>query len=89
MNGNVHTGKTTAMLSALSLRGTQKEMLGWSFFQLTAQCTLELVLDDLTNVDGIVGKIVVLFDCKDTDMGGETIRPCTSFMIALNMKQIK
>jgi hypothetical protein len=52
--GDVQTGKTTAMQSALSLLGTQeshyrKRCSNGRFFQLTAQTTLGLVLDDLTN----------------------------------------
>ena len=59
------------------------------FFQLTAQTTLGLVLDDLTNVDGILEKIMVLFDGQSIDVGGEIIKPRTSFMTALNIKQFE
>lgn len=92
--GDVQTGKTTAMQSALSLLGTQeshyrKRCSDGRFFQLTAQTTLGLVLDYLTNVGGILEKIIVLFDGQNIDVGGETIKPRTSFMTALNMKQFK
>ena len=92
--GDVQTGKTTAMQSALSLLGTQeshyrKRCSDGRFFQLTAQTTLGLVRDDLTDVGGILEKIMVLFDGKSIDVGGETIKPRTSFMRALNMKQFK
>ena len=92
--GDVQTGKTTAMQSALSLCGTQeshyrKRCSDGRFFHLTAQTTLGLVLDDLTNVDSILEKIMVLFDGQHIDVGGETIKPRTSFMTALNMKQFK
>ena len=92
--GDVQTGKTTAMQSALSLLGTheshyRKRCSDGRFFQLTAQTTLGLVLDDLTNVGGILEKIMVLFDGQNIDVGGETIKPRTSFMTAVNMKQFK
>lgn len=92
--GDVQTGKTTAMQSVLSLCGTEgshyrKRCSDGRFFQLTAQTTLGLVLDDLTHIDGILEKIMVLFDGQHIDVGGETIKPRTSFMTALNMKQFK
>ena len=59
------------------------------FFQLTGQTTLGLVHDDLTHVAGILEKIMVLFDGQNINVGGETIKPQTSFMTALNMKQFK
>ena len=92
--GDVQTGKTTAMEAALSLLGTQashypKRCSDVRFFQMTAQTTLGLVLDDLTEAGGLVEKIMVLFDRKTVDSGGILIKPRTSFMTALNMKQFK
>ena len=92
--GDVQTGKTTAMEAALSLLGTQashyrKRCSDVRFFQMTAQTTLGLVLDDLTEAGGLVEKIMVLFDGKTVDSGGILIKPRTSFMTALNMKQFK
>ena len=55
-------------------------------FKITVQSTLRHVLDDSTNIDGI---LEILFDGQSIDVGGETIEPRTSFMTALNMKQFK
>ena len=90
--GDVQTGKTTAIEAALSLLGTteshyRKRCSDIGFFQMTAQTTLGLVLDDLTQSASLVEKIVVLFDGKSVESGGNLIKPRTSFMTALNMKQ--
>lgn len=92
--GDVQTGKTTAMETALSLLGTQethykKRCSDVRFFQITSRTTLGLVLDDLTQVSGLIEKIMVLFDGKSVDSGEQSITPRTSFMTALNQKQFK
>lgn len=92
--GDVQTGKSTAMEAALSLLGTQeshyrKRCSDVCFLRITSQTTLGLVLDDLTEASGLVEKIMVLFDGKAIEPGGETIKPRTSFMTALNMSCFK
>lgn len=92
--GDVQTGKSTAMEAALSLLGTQeshyrKRCSDVRFLRITSQTTLGLVLDDLTQAHGLVEKIMVLFDGKAVESGGETFRPRTSFMTALNMSCFK
>ncbi len=49
---------------------------------------LGLVLDDLTQVGGLIEKIVMLFDGKTVESEQST-KPRTSFMTALNMTQFK
>ena len=70
-----------------------QEMLRCPFFDMTARTTLGLVLDDLTEAGGLVENIMILFDGKSqtvqVDSGGILIKPRTSFMTALNMKQFK
>ena len=88
--GDVQTGKSTAMEAALSLLGTQeshyrKRCSDVRFLRITSQTTLGLVLDDLTQANGLVEKIMILFDGKAVESGGETLKPRTSFMTALNM----
>ena len=80
--GDVQTGKSTAMEAALSLLGTQeshyrKRCSDVRFLRITSQTTLGLVLDDLTQAHGLVEKIMVLFDGKAVESGGETFRPRT------------
>ena len=62
--GDVQTGKSTAMEAALSLLGTQeshyrKRCSDVRFLQITSQTTLGLVLDDLTQAQSLVGKIIL------------------------------
>ena len=92
--GDMQTGKSTAMEAALSLLGTQdshfrKRCSDVRFLRVTSQTTLGLVLDDLTQAGGLVEKIMVLFDGKTVESGGETIKPRTSFMTALNRSCFK
>lgn len=46
-------------------------------------------VDDLTQAVGLVEKIMVLFDGKTVESGGEMFKPRTSFMTALNMSCFK
>lgn len=84
--GDVQTGKTTAMEAVLSLLGTTESHYRKQcsdirvFFQMTAQTTLGLVLDDLTQSTSLVEKIVVWFDGKSVK-SGDLIKPRTSFLI--------
>ena len=62
--GDVQTGKSMAMEAALSLLGTKeshyhKRCSDVSFFRITSQTTLGLVLDDLTQAQSLVGKIIL------------------------------
>ena len=67
--GDVQTGKTTVMQAVLSLLGIQdfhyrKRCSDGHFIKITAQSTLGLVLDDPTNIDGILEKVMVLFEVE-------------------------
>jgi hypothetical protein len=92
--GDVQMRKSTAKEAALLLLGTQDSYFrnGCSdvcFHRVSSETALGLVLDNLTQTGGLVEKIMVLFDGKTIKSGGQTIKPQTSFMTALNRSFFK
>ena len=51
----------------------------------TEHTTLGLVLDDLTDAEAISEKILMIFDGKDVEYHGASLKPRTCFMASINM----
>ena len=88
--GDVQSGKTQAMTTALSLLGTQgthfvKKCSDMTFMSISTQTTLSLVLDDPSDATMIVEKVMLLFDGKKTEQQGQVVLPRTTFMTSVNM----
>ena len=87
--GAAACGKSTAMITALSLLGTQSSHLighcpDVTFFRMTTKTTLGLVLDDPSEVRAIHEKVMILFEGQSIEQKDETIKPRTTFMTSLN-----
>ena len=86
--GDVQSGKTRILEAALSLVGTQNTHLlkKCSDNKICSQTTLGVVLDDITDANSIIEKIMFFFDGKPVEIGEDRIKPRTSFLASANME---
>ena len=81
------------VLSILGIQNTPhylKRCLDMKFMTATEHhTTLGLVLDDITDHEAICEKILMVFDGKDVEYHGVSVKPRTSFMASVNIPCFK